>query len=229
MSDSAITDLLQSITDKQSARINLSTTGGQTIHLDCIYREGTIPSFFLFFPLKNLPKTIDISKQCHVSIRNENEDKDPVSLNAKIEEVIGNSTLELTAKRSIDPTALREFFRVALNTPVAISFKPESSSDYSREWTLTGETIDLSGSGLLALFNEECKDRHQIKITLELPSPKASISCVGHVVDTRRVRKGKWHVALHFDVITAKQRDIILSNCLSEQRRQLNGAWRPNC
>jgi hypothetical protein len=223
MSDAAISQLLKSITDKQSASINLSTIAGKTVHLDCLYREGTTPRFFLVFPLKNLPKTIDISKQCSVSIRNEDEDQAPVSLHAKIEEVIGNSTLELTAKKSIDPTTLREFFRVAIYTPVTISFEPVSDGDLSRKWTLTGETLDLSGSGLLALFDEECQDKHQIKITLELPSPKASISCMGHVVNTRRVRKGKWHIALHFDDIGAKQQDIILSNCLYEQRRQLKG------
>lgn len=221
MSDSTITDLLRSITDNQSARISLSTMVGKTLHFDCIYREGIAPRFFLVFPPKTLPKEIDMSLHCSISIRNGDEDTAPLLLNAKIEEVIGDRTLELTAKRNIDPTTLREFFRVALYAPVTISLTQESNEDLSHQWSLKGETLDISGSGLLALFSEEYQDRQQIIITLELPSPQASISCMGHVVYTRRIRRGQWHIALHFDDITPKQRDVIISNCLYEQRRQL--------
>jgi hypothetical protein len=228
MSDSSVAQLLRSIPDKQSARISLLTMTGETLHLDCIYREETSPRFFLVFPLKNLPKEIDTSKYCSISIQNSDEETAPLSLNAKIEEVIGNRALELTAKKNIDPTTLRQFFRVAIYTPVTISFEQESNVDPSPKWSLTGQTLDISGSGLLALFSEECQDRQHIKITLELPSPKASVSCMGHVVYTRRIRKAQWHIALHFDDIAAKQRDIILSNCLHEQRRQLKESIQPN-
>ncbi len=228
MSDSAITHLIRAITDSQPARISLSTMAGETLHLDCIYKEGIAPRFFLVFPPKNLPKEINMAQYCAISIRNHDEDSAPLSLNAKIEEVIGDRTLELTAKSSVDPTSLREFFRVAIHTPVIISFAPESNEDLARQWSLTGETLDISGSGLLALFGEECQDRQRITITLELSSPQASIACMGHVVYTRRVRKGRWHIALHFDDIATKQRDIIISNCLYEQRRQLKETLQPN-
>ncbi|RPH38819.1 MAG: PilZ domain-containing protein [Desulfobulbaceae bacterium] len=162
-----------------------------------------------------------MAQHCAISIRNHDEDTAPLSLNAKIEEIIGDRTLELTAKSSIDPTSLREFFRVAIHVPVVISFEPESDDDLERKWSLSGETLDISGSGLLALFSEDCQDRQRIKIAIELSSPQASVVCVGHVVYTRRVRKGRWHIALHFDDIASKHRDIIISNCLYEQRRQL--------
>ncbi|MDP3481377.1 MAG: PilZ domain-containing protein [Desulfoprunum sp.] len=228
MSDSAITHLIKSITDSQSARISFSTTTGEILHFDCIYKEGIAPRFFLVFPPKILPKEINMSQYCSISIRNHDEDKAPLSLSAKIEEIIGDRTLELTAKSSIDPTGLREFFRVSIHAPVTISFEPESSEDLSRQWSLAGETLDISGSGILALFGEECQNRQRIKITLELSSPQASIACMGHVVYTRRVRKGRWHIALHFDDIPTKQRDIIISNCLYEQRRQLKETLQPN-
>jgi hypothetical protein len=227
MSDSSLARLLDSIADKEPARVSLLTITGMTLHLDCIYRTGTNPGFFLIFPLKNLPDGIDISKQCSISVHSKEEDTAPVLLNAKIEEIIGKSTLELTAQKSIDPTTLRQFFRVAIYAPVTISYEPKSETDTSHAWSLTGETLDISGSGLLALFSEECQNRQHIKITVELPSPQASISCMGHVVFTRRIRKEKWHIALHFDDIAAKQRDIILSNCLHEQRRQLKKGLQP--
>ena len=218
MPESSITHLIRSIADSQSARISFSTSAGETLHLDCIYKEGIAPRFFLVFPPKKLPQNINMAQHCAISIRNHDEDTAPLSLNAKIEEIIGDRTLELTAKSSIDPTSLREFFRVAIHVPVVISFEPESDDDLERKWSLSGETLDISGSGLLALFSE---DRQRIKIAIELSSPQASVVCVGHVVYTRRVRKGRWHIALHFDDIASKHRDIIISNCLYEQRRQL--------
>ena len=228
MPESTITHLIRSIADSQSARISLSTSAGETLHLDCIYKEGIAPRFFLVFPPKKLPENINMAQHCSISIRNHDEDTAPLSLNAKIEEIIGDRTLELTAKSSIDPTSLREFFRVAIHVPVTISFEPEFDDDLERQWSLTGETLDISGSGLLALFSEECPDRQRIKIAIELSSPQASVVCVGHVVYTRRVRKGRWHIALHFDDIVSKHRDIIISNCLYEQRRQLKETLQPS-
>jgi hypothetical protein len=225
MFDTSITHLIKSIADSQPARISLSTTAGVTFHLDCIYKEGIAPPrFFLVFPPKTLPKEIDLSQHYLVSIHNTDENAAPLSLNAKIEEVIGDRTLELTGKRNIDPTTLREFFRVTMYAPVTISSAPEAKEN----WSLKGETLDISGSGLLALFDEECQERQHIKITMELPSPQASVSCTGHVIYTRRVRKGRWQVALHFDEIGTKQRDMIISNCLYEQRRQLSMGLQPN-
>lgn len=200
---------------------------GETLHLDCIYKEGVAPRFFLVFPPKKLPQEINMAQYCSISISNHDEDTTPLSLSAKIEEAIGDRTLELTAKSSIDPTSLREFFRVAVHLPITIGFAPESNDDQSRHWSIAGETLDISGSGILALFGEENRDRQRIKINLELSSPQASIVCMGHVVYTRRVRKGRWHIALHFDDITTKQRDIIIANCLYEQRRQLKETLLP--
>lgn len=228
MPESSITHLIRSIADSQSARISLSTSAGETLHLDCIYKEGIAPRFFLVFPPKKLPENINMAQHCAISIRNHDEDTAPLSLNAKIEEIIGDRTLELTAKSSIDPTSLREFFRVAIHVPVTISFEPETDDDLERQWSLGGETLDISGSGLLALFSEECRDRQRIKIAIELSSPQASVVCMGHVVYTRRVRKGRWHIALHFDDIASKHRDIIISNCLYEQRRQLKETLQPS-
>jgi hypothetical protein len=41
------------------------------------------------------------------------------------------------------------------------------------------------------------------------------------VTRTGRLRGGRWHIALHFDDITQKNKDAIITNCLWEQRRQL--------
>jgi hypothetical protein len=219
MSNSAIVDVIRSIPDNQAARTSLSTTSGQTLHLEGVYREGTSPRFFLVFPPKTLPKEINMAQQCLISIRT--DDTTSLSLYAKIEDIIGERTVEFTATNLIDPTKLRQYFRVAISVPLTVSSPKESKDDPASRWCIKGETLDMSGSGVLALCDEACQNRGQIQITMELPSPQAIISCMAHVVSARRARKGRWHVAMHFDDIGIKQRDLILSNCLNEQRNQL--------
>lgn len=136
--------------------------------------------------------------------------------------------MDVTENNIVDPTKLRQYFRVAICVPVTIAPASESAGDPSSRWSLTGETLDISGSGLLGLFSEQCQEQQAVKITLKLSSPEASVSCLGHIVHVRRVRRGKWQIALHFDDITAKQRDIIISNCLYEQRKLLMKGLQPN-
>lgn len=227
MSNSALAGIISALPGSQSTRISITTTAGDTVHLDCTYKGGSASGIFLTFPQGDLPKNIDMTASCLVSISTRDEDTAPVVINARIEKIIGDTMLELTAKNLMDPTKLRQYFRVAISTPVTIIFEKKSEDTSSNQCTLTGETLDLSGSGLLGLFNQECQERQQIHIALDLPSPQASISCVGHVVHARRVRRGRYQIAVHFDHITNKQRDIILSNCLGEQRRQLNKGLQP--
>jgi c-di-GMP-binding flagellar brake protein YcgR len=229
MSDSAIVHLLKSIPDDQSATLTFLTTTGRTVHLDCIYKEGIVPPrFFLVFPAGILPKEINMPQQCLISIHGNDEDTVRPSFNARIEEGINDHTLELIATKNVDPTALRDFFRVPLNTPVTLSVAEESNTDPAVHWLVKGETLDLSGSGALTLFDEEIQEGRQLQITIDLPSPQASVSCLGHVVRARRVRRGRWQISLRFDQITNKLRDIIISNCLYAQRKQLEKGLRPN-
>ena len=228
MSDSAIVHLLKSITDNQTATITFSTTTGRTVDLDCVYKEGTAPTrFFLVFPPGTLPKEI-MSQQCLISIHSLDEEAISPSFNARIEEGVNDHTLELSATKNVDPTVLRDFFRVSLCAPVTLSVAQDSDKETADQWFLKGETLDLSGSGALTLFAEEIQEGKHIQITLDLPSPQASVSCLGHVVRTRRVRRGRWQISLHFDNIANKLRDIIISNCLYEQRKQLGKGLRPN-
>ncbi len=227
MSDNTLIKILNSIPDSQSARVNLQTNDG-TISLDANYRVGVAPAFFLNFPGKDLPKEIDSSQHCTISINSSDERITPLILKAEVKDIVDDSTLELTAKNTLDPAQLRRYFRVAICTPVTISYLRESNGKIVRQWSLAGETLDLSGSGFLGLFDGECQDRHGIQITLELPAPEALVSCQGHVVHARRVRRGRWQIAMHFDDITNKQRDAVISNCLNEQRNQLIKGLQPN-
>jgi hypothetical protein len=228
VSNASVIRLVKSIADSQPARISLQTEDGERVHIDCTYKEGVAPHFFLVFPANALPAKLNTSQTCMVSIRSDDEISEPLSLNAKIEEIAGGRTLELVATDSVDPTTLREYFRVNIGVPITIGFMPGTDSESELHWTMTGETLDLSGSGVLGLFDEECRNRHRLTITFDLPSPPVTVTCIGHAVYARRVRKGRWHIALHFDRIEPKMRDMLISNCLAEQRRQLMESVHPS-
>lgn len=228
MSNASVIRHVKSIADNQPARISLLSEDGEKVHIDCIYKEGVAPHFFLVFPSNTLPAKLNTSQTCMVSIRSDDEISEPLSLNAKIEEITGGRTVELVATDSVDPTTLREYFRVNIAVPITIGFIPGIPGEPELHWTMTGETLDLSGSGVLGLFDEECRNRQRLTITFDLPSPPVTVTCTGHAVYTRRVRKGRWHIALHFDRIEPKMRDLLISNCLAEQRRQLMESVHPS-
>ena len=216
MSDSIIT-IIKKIKDSSLAKLITTGTDGEPIYLDCIYKESESPNFFLVFPPDTLPGDIERSK-CKVSI---NVGDDPVIITASIEEFPNDRTIELKGKESIDPRSLREYFRVFYRTVVTASHEPTSDDPKAKSWSMQGDSVDLSGTGILVIFPEEPQNRKNIFLDFDLPDVSKSIHCVGHVVRTKRIRKGRFQVALHFDHITRKNRDAIITACLHEQRRQL--------
>ncbi len=219
MSDSSLNNLVKSIKDSQSAKIKLHTTAGQEVHLDCIYKESIAPNFFVVFPPGKIPPALDVKRKCVISLHDENGES--IALTARITDVTSDRSIELTATTTIDPASLREYFRVNFQTVVKLSYETGSNTDGERNWSFTGQSLDLSGSGVLGIFPEEAHNKHNLFIELNLTHPEKKIMCIGHVVRTRRLRGGRWHIALHFDDINQKNRDAIITNCLWEQRRQL--------
>jgi len=218
MAELSLTNLVKSLIDSQSATIQMQAISGQLIHLNCVYKESVAPNFFLVFPPGVIPDKIDVNQPCLLSL--EDETGAPIAITARILEVASDRSIEFTALKTINPISLREYFRVDLRTSITISFEtPDSGS--SRNWSLSGQTLDISGSGVLGLFAEEPKNVHNLFIDINLIQPKKRIQCVGHVVRTVRLRGGRWQVALHFDNITSRDRDAVITNCLWEQRRQL--------
>lgn len=216
MSDTIIS-IIKRIKDSTLARFITTDVDGGPVYLDCIYKESEAPNFFLVFPPGVLPEEIDKSK-CKVSI---NIGDDPIIISASIEEHTNDRTIELAARDSVDPRSLREYFRVFYKTVVTASHEPTSDDPKAKSWSMKGDSVDLSGTGVLVIFPEEPQNRKNIFLDFDLPDINKTIHCVGHVVRTKRIRKGRFQVALHFDHITRKNRDAIITACLHEQRRQL--------
>ena len=188
--------------------------------LDCVYREEEPPVFSLLFPPDTLPiEELDTSRQAAITIDLGGQN---VSLSADIEEVVDNQTLRLVAREVITHQQLRDYFRVDVSAPlVAKPVFPSSSSE--DEQPLAGETVDVSGGGLLALFPRPIDPTKPISLELILPSSTESrvVKAIAHVVRTQKITDHQYKIALHFDQISPEDRDAIMACCFEIQRRHL--------
>ena len=214
----SITKIIKKIADSESAEIDITTTNGQIVRLNCVYKESDAPGFFLVFPPKILPDNIDKEQYCPISIK---YGRSPLTLTAKILKITGDRTIELSAKNTINPEILREYFRVDTKVAIKAWFDPASPEGKTQPKIIEGQTLDISASGLLAIFPEEPQSKYRIEIEISLKESDKNIKCLGHIVRCKRLRKGRFQVAFHFDSITSKHRDSIISFCLQEQRYNL--------
>lgn len=214
----SISETIKKLVDSETAKIDISTTDNRIIRLNCIYKESHSPNFFLVFPPKKLPANIDLNTHCPVSI---NAGQTALTLLAKIVEINGDRILELTAKNSVKPEDLREYFRVNAKVSITAKYDPESPDSKTKSWTLEGRTLDMSGSGVLAIFQEEPKTNHKITLLISLLENQPPLNCIGHVIRSRRLRRNSYQVSFQFDYISPKDKDSIISYCLQEQRNQL--------
>jgi len=214
----SISETIKSLPDSEYAKIDIPTITGHRIRLNCIYKESDSPYFFLMFPPKALPEDIDTEETCPVSIT---IDETTLTLSAKIVAIKGDRTLELIAKKSVNPESLREYFRIDTKVLINASFNPQSMDTQNRPWSLDGQTLDISGSGVLAIFPDEPPTKHRINLSIDIHENQNCIECLGHVVRVKRLRRAKYQVSFHFDSISTKDKDSIISFCLKEQRNRL--------
>jgi hypothetical protein len=219
MTENEIYQLVQSIPDGQSATITVSDQNGNRKYLQGVFKESSPPFFFFRCKQEDLPGNLDTSRQCPFTSQDQNSQD--VALIADIKDIINTNTIELVAKKTINAEDLRQFFRVTLRAPITVSFFPEESNDKREEWQITGETMDLSQSGVLAMLTAECRDTKNLDIELDLQNPIKKAFCVGHVVRTKRLKKDRWLTSFHFDQVSSTDLDAIAKNCFAEQRRQL--------
>lgn len=213
-----VSETIRQLADSETARIDLTTTSGKRLRLNCIYKVSDSPGFFLIFPPKILPEDIEIEQHCPISIKS---GESTLTLVAKIAAIKGDRTLELIAKNSVTPESLREYFRVDTKVNIEASFDPKSTDSQVCAWSLKGKTLDLSGSGLLSILPAEPQTRNQITLLIDLSNNQNPIECLAHVIRIKRLRREKYQVSFHFDSITQKNKDAIIAFCLKEQRNRL--------
>jgi c-di-GMP-binding flagellar brake protein YcgR len=146
-----------------------------------------------------------------------------ISLEAMIEQVVDRQTLQMVVRKGISHDQMREFFRVdAVTRVISKSFHTELFSDTNAPWSSEGQTIDISGSGILAIFDEKPQADHQVKLEIIIPTVEPdTIKVLAHQVRVQQLHDGRYEVAYHFDDITTEDRDKIIGCCLVIQRKML--------
>jgi c-di-GMP-binding flagellar brake protein YcgR len=82
--------------------------------------------------------------------------------------------------------------------------------------------VDISGSGILAIFDKKPADDRQVRLEITIPSiDPGIIKVLAHQVRVQQLHDGRYEVAYHFDDITTEDRDAIIGCCLVIQRKML--------
>ncbi len=219
---SALEKLFSQIEDGKTVRIGLPVVNtNERLRLPCVYQGGEPPRFSLLFTPGTLPvDRIDTDRKCSIILDLAGQCK---SLIADIEEVAGSQVLRMIGREVMDHEQMRDYFRVDMKTPVvATPVVPREIAPESDQWQLSGETIDVSGGGLLAAFPEPLETDRPLRINLVLPKGEGEVvQAVAHVVRSRKISEHCYHVAFHFDQIEAQDRDRIIACCFKIQRCHL--------
>ena len=218
----ADTNILQNIPDGKPVRIFLPLLSRpDRVRAQGLYQKAEPPKFSVIFKPGVLPvEEIDIQVPCIISI---DMGGPTVSLEAMIQEVANQQTLAMIVRKSMTHEQMREFFRVdAVTGVISKSFHTELFNNKGELWSTGGQTVDISGSGILAIFNEKPQPDRQVKLEITIPSVEPeTIKVLAHQIRMQELHDGRFEVAYHFDDITTEDRDKIIGCCLVIQRKML--------
>jgi c-di-GMP-binding flagellar brake protein YcgR len=214
-----IIEILERINDKAATLVDLPGKNGENYRCKAVLLKKDAPVVELVFPPDSWEESsLMLGANCQLAV--EHEDR-TITLIACLDTVSGHRRLQFTAREPVSPESLREYFRVLINVPIEASYIAGPREVKAKTWKMIGTTIDLSGSGVLAVFAEKPPTTHNIQLVLSLPGEETPIVCLADVVRTYRLRKNRFQVAFHFGVVSSKTRDQIISCCLQEPRRPL--------
>lgn len=215
-------NILQDIPNGKPVRIFLPLLNRpDRVRAQCVYQKTEPPKFSLIFKPGVLPvEEIDQEAPCIISI---DMGGPTVSLEAMIQTIANRQTLEMIVRKSVSHEQMREFFRVdTITSVISKSFHTELFNNKSEPWSTEGQTVDISGSGLLAIFTEKPQPDRQVKLEITIPSTEPeTIKVLAHQIRLQELHDGRFEVAYHFDDITIEDRDKIIGCCLDIQRKML--------
>lgn len=215
-------EALKKIPDSKPVRIFIPMLdSAERYRASCVFEQTTPPEFNLLFKPGVLPEDVlDTKRTCLINV---DMGGSSLSLEARIKKVFNDQSLEMVLEKSITHDQMREFFRVdAVTKVICSSLQPEFFDKAGKPWRLKGRTVDISGSGILAIFNEPPPKDKQVRLTLTLPLNEPEIiSVLARPVRTMKIDENQYEVAYRFDDISTEDRDKIIGCCLIIQRKHL--------
>ena len=216
---SRIDEILEKLRDKASTVVDLPGIRDEVFRCKALLIKQESPQLELLFPPNSWKgEDLKMGANCSLSIE---QDGRQISMIAKLDAVTNDRRLQFTAREPITPESMRDYFRVPINTAIQASYVAEQRETKVQSWKMVGTTIDLSGSGVLAMFAAKPPSERRILLEITPTEDSEPIFCLAEVVRTYRLRNNRYQVAFHFIEVTTKIRDQLISCCLKEQRRQL--------
>lgn len=215
-----INELLDKLNDNAPTVVDIPGKTEDVLRCNALLIKKEPPLLELLFPPESwIADDLKIGANCHLTVEHKGL---TVNLIARLDSVAGNRRLHFIAREPVSPEELRDYFRVSINTPIEASYIAGPKEVNVHTWKMIGSTIDLSGSGVLAMFAEKPPSNNRIQLIITVPKEESPpIICLANVVRSYRIRKNRYQVAFHFENISKKTRDQIVSCCLQEERRQL--------
>ena len=214
---------LQKIPEGKPVRVFLPVIDSkERYRANCVFHYKKDLKFNLHFKPGVLPaEAIAVGKSAIINVDFGGPN---LSLEANVVSIVSSQQLEMEAESTVTHEQMREFFRVDATTRIISSaFKSSVMSDKDQEdWEIPGETIDISGSGVLAVFPEKLPTNKQLNLHITIPDEKGTpVNILAHQVRTCKLADGRWEVAFHFDDIEIEERDRIVGYCFTIQRQLL--------
>lgn len=217
-----IKKFLEKIPDNAATRVAIPLRGQvEEMRINAFYRKGDAPGFFLVFPDDDFHlDAVDTARTSTVTFANGDQSTTVLS---SITGLSNMRTLALKGQEIISRSQLRSYFRVDAAITVRLALPGAKKTNKKKSaWDITGDTIDLSGSGLMCSIDTPLAEEQQVKIELTLPGKKTQTAIAyGSVVRCRQVDEKEYHVALQFDMIDEENRDKIIAYCFELQRQYL--------
>ena len=214
-----IDDILNKLNDKSPVVVDIPSNKVEALRCKALLIKKESPLLELLFPPDSWQADdLKIGANCNLVIDHK---ETTVNLIARLDNISGDRRLHFTAKEPVSPATLRDYFRVSMNLPIEASYIAGPKEVNTQNWKMAGTTIDMSGSGLLALFTNKPASNIHIQLIITVPDEEEPIVCLANVIRSYRLRQNRYQVAFHFENVTAKTRDQIVSFCLQEERRQL--------
>jgi hypothetical protein len=209
-------DLYAYLKNPKVAQISIPVSTRKTLKRDCVLQVTTAPHLEARFLPDQLPpeRDIDVKGHCLVSL---DTGSLTIVLKTSIAKITDRRKFELINIEAVDHTQKRSFFRIDAQVPVDAKNIPARD-----EYSLEGETINISGNGALIAFPEPLAIDKKLRLLISIPDPeKRTIECTGKVVRCDALAEGGYRTAFYFHTIEEEDQDRIIGFCMAQQRKQL--------
>lgn len=208
-------DPFKELQEHDSCQISFIRRIGKAIRLPCFVNVLAKPFLEIdFFPEQMHLDEIDLDCGCRLQFKNQHPFMGQITA---VEQAERQSKIRRGAVGPITAAQRRKYFRVEAKVLVsARHFSEEDASD-NDEAMVSGESINLSASGLLASFPAPLLKHDWIRLQLRLPMLREEVvDCIGRVIRTDQTGDG-YQVAFNFDWITHQSQETIMKYCLAQR------------